>query len=295
MGVPTTANYILIATLIAPVIVELGAQGGLIIPLIAVHLFVFYFGIMADVTPPVGLAAYAAAAISGADPIKTGLQGSIYSLRTAILPFLFVYNPQLLLIDIDHWFEGALVIGGATLAMMLFAAATMNFFLVRNRIWETLILLLVTFTLFRPGYWMDQLYPRFVDAEPARLLALAKDVDPAERLAFTVEGEDLDGETVRKVVTLRLDPGATAEERLARAGLTMRRAADGTLQVVSVRLRSPAAKAGLENGQRVTSVKVLAERPSEYLFYIPALVLLGVVVAAQLARRRQGAARVATA
>ena len=75
MGMPTTANYVVVATLMAPVIVDLAAQNGLAVPLIAVHLFVFYFGLMADVTPPVGLAAYAAAAISGADPVKTGFQG----------------------------------------------------------------------------------------------------------------------------------------------------------------------------------------------------------------------------
>jgi TRAP-type uncharacterized transport system fused permease subunit len=68
MGLPTTANYIVVSTLMAPVIVELGAQNGLIVPLIAVHLFVFYFGILADDTPPVGLAAFAAAGISGGIP-----------------------------------------------------------------------------------------------------------------------------------------------------------------------------------------------------------------------------------
>src|SRR5690606_3002939 len=71
MGLPTTANYIVVSTLMAPVIVTLGAEHGLLVPLIAVHMFVFYFGILADDTPPVGLAAYAAAAISGADPIRT--------------------------------------------------------------------------------------------------------------------------------------------------------------------------------------------------------------------------------
>ena len=94
MGLPTTANYILVATLMAPVMVELGAQADLAIPLIAVHLFVFYFGIMADVTPPVGLAAFAAAAISGEDPIKTGLAARFYSMRTAMLPFMFIFNPS---------------------------------------------------------------------------------------------------------------------------------------------------------------------------------------------------------
>ena len=98
MGLPTTANYIVVSTLMAPVVVELGAQSGLLVPLIAVHMFVFYFGLMADVTPPVGLASFAAAAIARTDPIKTGVTAFFYSMRTAILPFLFIFNTQLLLI-----------------------------------------------------------------------------------------------------------------------------------------------------------------------------------------------------
>ena len=113
LGVPTTANYVLVATLMAPVVVELGAQSGLVIPLIAVHLFVFYYGIMGDITPPVGLATFAAAAISGEDPIETGIQGSIYALRTVILPFIWIFNPQLLLIDVNAWAEVPLVAGAS--------------------------------------------------------------------------------------------------------------------------------------------------------------------------------------
>ena len=109
-GVPTTANYILVATIMAPVIVELGAQAELVIPLIAVHLFVFYFGIMADVTPPVGLASYAAAAISGEDPNATGWQATWYSFRTAVLPFVFIFNPQILFIGVPPWWEVMLVV-----------------------------------------------------------------------------------------------------------------------------------------------------------------------------------------
>src|SRR5690606_6085550 len=100
MGLPTTANYIVVATLMAPVIVQLGAEHGLAVPLIAVHLFVFYFGLMADVTPPVGLASFAASAISGADPIRTGVQAFRYEIRTALLPFIFIFNTQLLLIGV---------------------------------------------------------------------------------------------------------------------------------------------------------------------------------------------------
>ena len=136
LGVPTTANYILVATLMAPVIVELGAQSGLIIPLIAVHLFVFYFGIMGDITPPVGLATFAAAAISGEDPIKTGIQGSVYALRTVVLPFVFIFNPALLIIDVHGWWEIALVAFAATVASCVFAAATMSWFQTKCRWWE---------------------------------------------------------------------------------------------------------------------------------------------------------------
>jgi TRAP-type uncharacterized transport system fused permease subunit len=101
MGLPTTANYIVVSSLMASVVVSLGAQEGLIVPLIAAHLFVFYFGIMADVTPPVGLASFAAAAVSGGDPIKTGFTAFFYSLRTVALPFLFIFNPTLILYGVD--------------------------------------------------------------------------------------------------------------------------------------------------------------------------------------------------
>ncbi len=75
MGMPTTASYIVVSTLMAPVVVELGAQSGLVVPLVAVHMFVFYFGLMADVTPPVGLAAFAAAAISRGDFLQDRRHG----------------------------------------------------------------------------------------------------------------------------------------------------------------------------------------------------------------------------
>ena len=81
-GLPTTASYVVVATLMAPVVVELAAENDLAVPLIAVHMFVFYFGLMADVSPPVGLAAYAAAAIAGADPMRVGWQGTWYEFRT---------------------------------------------------------------------------------------------------------------------------------------------------------------------------------------------------------------------
>jgi TRAP-type uncharacterized transport system fused permease subunit len=124
-----------VSSLMAPVIVSVGASNGLIVPLIAVHLFVFYFGILADDTPPVGLAAYAAAAISGGDPIKTGIQGFTYDIRTGVLPFMFIFNTELLLIGITGPIHLISVVGSALLAMLLFAAATQGFFLTYSKKW----------------------------------------------------------------------------------------------------------------------------------------------------------------
>jgi hypothetical protein len=240
---------------------------------------------MADVTPPVGLASFAAAAISGADPIKTGFQGSFYSLRTALLPFFFIFEPTLLLIDLHGWGEALLVIAAATLAMLVFAAATMGFFLTRSRLWETAALLLVTFTLLRPGYWMDRFVPPYDEASTSRLQEVVDTIPARGRLQVRVEGLSIEGDDVRKTVSVRLDKVGTPAERLAAAGLTLR-AAGEDLHVSQVQFGSYAQRLGIEPGFRITAVRVPADRPPSALFYIPALVLLGVVVAAQRARRR---------
>src|SRR5690606_33646158 len=173
MGLPTTANYIVVSSLMAPVIVEVGAANGVLIPLIAAHMFVFYFGIMADVTPPVGLASFAAAAVSGGDPIRTGVVAFFYSLRTVLLPFIFVFNTDLLLIDVG-WVQGIWVFMLATLAMLIFAAATQGFFMARNRLWETVALLLVTFLLLRPGFFLDLVQPPYDQVEPQRIVEVVE-------------------------------------------------------------------------------------------------------------------------
>ncbi len=189
MGLPTTANYIVVSSLMAPVIVSVGAQSGLIVPLIAVHLFVFYFGILADDTPPVGLAAFAAAAISQGDPIRTGIQGFAYDIRTAILPFIFIFNTDLLLIDVT-WIQGIIIFIVAACAMMLFGAATQGFWMVKSRWWETVALLLVAFTLVRPGYWIDQFQAPWVSFDVNESALNRSDLDGQVQL--TIEGPDFD-------------------------------------------------------------------------------------------------------
>ncbi len=161
MGLPTTANYLVVAALMAQVVVEVGSASGYVFPLIAIHLYVFYYGLMADVTPPVGLASYAAAAISKADPIKTGVQAFWYSLRTGILPIVFIFNPELLLIGIENIWHGLTVVITSLVAILIFTAATQGWFINRLRWYEIVIFLAISMSLFRPGFILDKFYPKY--------------------------------------------------------------------------------------------------------------------------------------
>jgi TRAP transporter 4TM/12TM fusion protein len=292
MGLPTTANYIVVSTLMAPVVVELGAQSGLIVPLIAVHLFVFYFGIMADVTPPVGLASFAAAAISRGDPIKTGITAFWYSLRTAALPFLFIFNTQLLLIGVDTWLHLVITVVTAVIAMLVFAAATMGWFVTRSRLWESAALLLVAFTLFRPGFWWDMIYPPLVEVDPAQIVQAAAEVPDGGSLRLQAEGLSIEGDQVAKTVMLPMGPAGPGDERLANAGLELRQE-DGRVLIDGIGFGSAAEKAGLDFDFEITSVLGVNQRPPKELMWPPALLALGLII--WLQRRRSPSLAPATA
>lgn len=282
MGLPTTANYIVVSALLAPVIVTLGQQNGLIVPLIAVHLFVFYFGIMADVTPPVGLASFAAAAVSGGDPIKTGVVAFFYSLRTAALPFLFIFNTDLLLIDVG-WAQGIFVFITATIAMLLFAAATQGWFLTRSNIFETLALLLIAFTIFRPGYWMDMISPPWHDMPPTQLEQALEESPVGAPFRLVLSGIDDVGKPIEFRVQMPVPEGATGADRQAALGLTTVTNGDEVI-IDDVVFDSPAQKAGLDWDQKILLVRAPNDAPSKYWMYIPAFALLALVIWAQ--RRR---------
>ena len=150
MGLPTTATYIVMASLTAPAIVTIGGYYGFIVPLMAAHLFCFFFGILADDTPPVGLAAYAAAAIAKSPPIATGIQGFLYDIRTAILPFMFIFNHDLILHNVTSWSQGFLIFSMACMGNFAFASATQGWFITGNKFYEIPLLLSVTLIMMRP-------------------------------------------------------------------------------------------------------------------------------------------------
>ena len=296
MGLPTTANYIVVSSLMASVVVNLGAQEGLIVPLIAAHLFVFYFGIMADVTPPVGLASFAAAAVSGGDPIKTGFTAFFYSLRTVALPFLFIYNPALILygIDLGTWFgigQAVFIFVVATFAMLLFAAATQGYFLAPSKIHESAALLLVAFTLFVPGFWLNQLQSPFQSYAPAQFETAVAEANAGDTLRLKIEGPDFtSGEITETTLVMDIEGDGGAAERIDASGLLLFPEGDVVRLDEPMFGTSAAEKLGnfdfySDRPVQISQVQAPRERITKYVFYIPALLLLGVVVLLQ--RRRQ--------
>ena len=137
------------ASITVPAIIKLSPAIG--IPAIAAHLFCFYFGILADDTPPVGLAAYAAAAIAKSDPISTGLHGFLYDLRTAVIPFMFIFNAELILHGISSWPVGLLVFIMAIFGAFAFANATQGWFITANKWYQMPLFLIASLILFYPA------------------------------------------------------------------------------------------------------------------------------------------------
>ena len=284
MGLPTTANYIVVSTLMAPVIVDLGAQNGLIVPLIAVHLFVFYFGILADDTPPVGLAAFAAAGISGGDPIRTGIQGFTYDIRTAILPFMFIFNTELLMIGVDSWFHLVVVVVTAVIGMLVFAAATQGFFLTKSRFYETIALLLVTFVLFRPGFIWDKIYPPFEEKPGTQLVQIVETMEPGSMLRLKIKGETMMGKEYTKSMMLPVGSATSGVERLNEIGFEIR-TEDEKILIDNVMFGSNAEKMGIDFDQEILMLKIPSERLPKQLMYFPALALLALIYFVQRKRR----------
>lgn len=277
LGVPTTANYVLVATLMSPVIVELGAQNGLVIPLIAVHLFVFYYGLMGDVTPPVGLASFAAAAIARENAIMVGLQGALYGLRTVVLPFIWIFNPALLLIDMAHWGEALLVAFACLLAMLAFTAITMGWMRVRCKPWELAMLAAAVVLLFRPDFFMNRLHAPYTAVPASQVYEIAGKMPANSSLVMVISGMTLEGDERTKTVAVPL--GAANEDgrrRLADAGLQLM-ALGENVQIAAVRFGSAARKAGFEEGFDIETLQLPADRPTPHWFYLPGVLLIAAV------------------
>jgi hypothetical protein len=295
MGLPTTANYIVVASLLAGVVVELGSAAGLVLPLIAVHLFVFYFGLMADSTPPVCLAAFAASAISRADPLRTGVQSFLYDIRTAVLPFIFIFNTELLLIGIDTWWMGILIFVLSVIALFCFSSVTQGWLITKVRWYESVALLVVMIALFRPDLVMDQFYPPFTKVDMERLAAGEQVAEPGYSIRLHIVRETDYGDRLKlyRIGTPEIAP----DPEFGPYGMVLDPTADGRYEVIDLMPRGLAEQAGVDFGDYVTAVDIeQVGLPSKRLVYPFALLLLGLVIASQLVRiRRQRRAAPAAA
>ncbi len=282
MGLPTTANYVVVASLMATVLVDVGNASGFIFPLIAVHLFVFYFGLMADVTPPVGLASYAAAAISGGDPLRTGLQAFWYSLRTGILPIVFLFNHELLLIGIENIWHGLVVIITSLIGILVFTSATQGWFISKLRWYEIIIFLLISISLLSPEFVLNKFYPKYnyKDINKIHLLQL----DPDKEVRFKVTRPSPYGERYKLFVINKND--FEKEFTLEAYGMVLVNEKDKVI-VDNLKWNGKAKKSGFEIGDYIIEFKIEnSDRPNKIIIY-PIAVLLLIVFGYLNAKRNE--------
>ncbi|MDA7795687.1 TRAP transporter permease [Candidatus Pelagibacter sp.] len=270
MGLPTTANYVVVASLMATVLVDVGNASGFIFPLIAVHLFVFYFGLMADVTPPVGLASYAAAAISGGDPLKTGLQAFWYSLRTGILPIVFLFNHELLLIGIENVWHGLLVIVTSLIGILIFTSATQGWFFNRLRWYEIIIFLLISISLLAPEFVLNKFYPKYNYKDINQIHSIM--LDPNKEARFKVTRPSNYGERY-KLFVIKKNTFET-KYNLEQYGISLIRGENRVL-VDTLQWNGKAKKDGFEIGDYISEFKIEnVDRPNKGIIYPIAILLL---------------------
>ena len=270
MGLPTTANYVVVASLMATVLVDVGNASGFIFPLIAVHLFVFYFGLMADVTPPVGLASYAAAAISGGDPLKTGLQAFWYSLRTGILPIVFLFNHELLLIGIENIWHALVVIITSLAGILVFTSATQGWFINKLKWYEIIVFLIISISLLSPEFVLNKFYPKYNYQDINNINSVI--LDPKKEVRFKVTRPSLYGDRYKLFV---IDKNTFEEEyNLEDYGINLVKE-NNKIIVDNLKWNGQAKKSGFEMGDYISEFKIEnSNRPSKLFVYPIAILFL---------------------
>ena len=281
MGLPTTANYVVVASLMATVLVDVGNASGFIFPLIAVHLFVFYFGLMADVTPPVGLASYAAAAISGGDPLRTGAQAFWYSLRTGILPIVFLFNSELLLIGIESIWHGLMVIATSLIGILVFTSATQGWFINKMRWYEIIIFLIISISLLSPEFILNKFYPKYNYLSIEEINKKQFDYNKEIRIKITRLTEY--GERYKLFVIEK----NSFDENFSLDDYGMRLVVEDNKTIIdTLTWNGIAKKSGLDMGDIINEFKIENQnRPKKEIVYPIALILLSIFGYLNIRRR----------
>ena len=190
------------------------------------------------------------------------------------------------MIGIDHWYHLVLVVAGAVLAMLAFAAGTQGFFLVKCRLWETVGLLLVALILFRPGIVWDEIYPPLIEEPPGQLEQWVSDMEPGSALRLMLKGEKLNGKEFTKTMMLTIGDEASGPERLAGIGLETREE-DGKILIDNVVFASPADKAGIDFDQEIINIQIPTKRWPKEIMYLPAVLVYCLIYIVQSRRRKK--------
>ncbi len=272
MGLPTTANYVVVASLMTMVLVDVGNASGFIFPLIAVHLFVFYFGLMADVTPPVGLASYAAAGISGGDPLRTGVQAFWYSLRTGVLPVVFLFNHELLLIGVENIWHAFIVIITSLVGILIFTSATQRWFFNKLRWYEIIVFLVISISFLSPEFVLNKFYPKYEYKNFKNFNSIY--LEPNREVHFKVTRLSEYGERYKLFVIKK----NTFEDNfnLEDYGLNLIKE-ENKIVVDNLKWNGLAKKSGFEMDDLITEFKIEnLDRPSKNYVYPIALILFAI-------------------
>ena len=291
MGMPTTACYVIVSSVMVPVLTQLTMKQGVIIPPVALHLFVFYFGLMADATPPVGLASYAASAIAQGNPIITGVQAFTYNIRTMVLPFIFVFNSDIILCGDFSVIEVLGIFSISLIGMLALSAGIQGYFIVRSRIAESCLLILVGLSLLYPKFWIDQINPEFIKVDVNNLVQMRNvEVMTDDNIKIGITGRNSFGEEEKRYALFTSDvQGESLYHRLYNAGIKINEdypnATEG-FEIISLIPRSPAAKVRLEPGFMINSFYISQKQSSNLWVLVIALSMLVLIYIIQKRRHK---------
>ncbi len=285
VGMPTTACYIIVSTLMVPVLEYTINKNGMYVPTMALHLFVFYFGLMADVTPPIGLASYAAAAVAKANTLKTSTKAFSYNMRTMTLPFIFVFNPQILLYGITSITEFIILLVSSLIGVCMISASTQGYFLIRSKIYESIILLFVGISLLYPQGFINFFYNPF---EKIHMQELEQDVEEhGDNLKIILLNNNVIERVKTKVIFFKSLPGNTINEKLVNSGISEFSFVDNKLTVNYVKEGSKADIVEIVPNDTIIEIYISNIQPNKNIILFPIGCILAMIVFIQQKRRRE--------
>ncbi|QHD65449.1 TRAP transporter permease [Neorickettsia findlayensis] len=283
MGMPTTACYIIVSTLMVPVLMYVTDKSGIVLTLFSVHLFVFYFGLMADVTPPVGLASYAAAAIAGGNAIMTGVQAFLYNIRTMLLPFLFVLDPQILGFNLSGPLDLFQVVVFCILGIISVTAGSQGYFLIKSKFYESVILFFVGIALLAPSIFVNLVTPEYLPLEMnEHILERSSD---SKRIMVVLQERSFFGNPEVKKVTIQSGVDSTIEQKLRSCGVVAAYDGDRMLNVISVDQNARAQCATFDTSMKIAQIMVSQPQMPKWVVYATAFLLFSCIFLSQRKRK----------